>query len=252
MKRARKIAVGSMPTPKEDYSDYEEVEILWGRICLLFGLVFAAAFGVIYTLFNQVNDAPAVVSVLEQRRVPALASEQENKAKEQTLSPVVASYEVRASSSEPKHVAKDLSLTTEPQPEPTVTPRAVSVGNEPAGLISPVTTLHPSITHATLTSDINAKKRPVDELGYEVDMGQENLIKVVLYTEMQNIKGTTLYHDWTLGDKTHARVRIPVNKMEQASFSSKYIDKHMTGEWSVKVSDDSGELYAMASFKVQR
>lgn len=252
MPNEKKLALGPLPPPKEDYSKYEETKILWGRLALMFGGVFALAFAGLHTLFSPASEQ-RVVSVIEQRRL----AQQEllESSKEPQANAVVASVQevakpnepaplmIKAKKSEPlssKEVQKDAVRAASLVSERTVEP------------VSAVTTLHPGIRAATLASSVDAQRQPHDVLGYEVPMNGENLIKVVLHTELQNIEGVTLYHEWHRGDKRYARVRIPVTSGEQGSFSSKFIDKHMTGEWSVRVRDEQGELYAMANFKVVR
>jgi hypothetical protein len=47
-----------------------------------------------------------------------------------------------------------------------------------------------------------------------------------------------------------ARVKIPVNIATQRSYSSKFINMLMLGEWQVKVVDDNAETYVLADFNV--
>ncbi|MDX1453140.1 MAG: DUF2914 domain-containing protein [Oleiphilaceae bacterium] len=116
-------------------------------------------------------------------------------------------------------------------------------------VISPVSKLHVGIERAELTQTLR-NGEPGEPLSYEVAMNDEGIIKVILFTEMEGLRGKTLYHEWYRGDRRMARVRIPVNVDHQSSHSSKFINQQMLGEWRVKVLDDQGELYAEANFKV--
>ncbi|KZZ57313.1 hypothetical protein A3762_01440 [Oleiphilus sp. HI0125] len=243
MSRHQKISVGPMPSQKEDYSEYEETQVLWGRIGLIFGVVFAVAFSALYLVFEPLNDTPTVVSVIEQRKI---AAAQETTIMENTQAPseeaVVAALELKS----------DVEAEVDPTPV-ALTQRAASLTQTAVQApVSAISTLNPAIISASLARGVDENRHPIDLLGYEVSMDGENLIKVVLHTEMLNIQGTTLFHEWFLNEKRQARVRIPINADEQLSYSSKFIDKYMTGDWSVRVSDAQGEVYALANFKVIR
>ena len=254
MPNENKIAVGPLPPQKEDYTQYEETKILWGRLSLMFGGVFALAFAGLYTLLSPASEE-RVVSVIEQRRM----AEQELLLSTQVpqTNAVVASVQELAILDNPNDDLQAAVIESSQVGQSDVAagdvPRAASLSNDGAiAPVSAVTTLHPGIRSATLASNVDAKRQPDHILGYEVPMNGEDLIKVVLHMQLQNIEGVTLYHEWHRGDKRYARVRIPVTSKEQGSYSSKFIDQHMTGDWSVQVRDEEGELYAMANFKVVR
>ena len=291
MPRSQKISVGPLPEQNDDFTRYEQTDILWGRIGLIFGAVFAVAFSMIYLM--SPNNSPEVVSVHEQRRAlesaaPELAEqnsiEDEQRSDElasdvdtsaaqieATASSGVGNGKEAASQSElaalapTDESARDRAVASYVEVAPTTLEapesassikddnpiRAASVSRRVAQTpTSVITSLHPGILNARLASDVDARRQPIDELGYEVFMDKAGLIKVILHTEMQGIAGVTLFHEWFQGDERRARVRIPVNKANQSSFSSKYIDTHMLGDWSIEVRDKQGELYAMASFTV--
>ena len=87
-------------------------------------------------------------------------------------------------------------------------------------------------------------------LPYTVELPPEGIIKVMLFTEMKGLRGTTLYHEWYRNEVRQARVKIPVNVRQQRSHSSKYINTQMTGEWLVRVVDDKSKVYVEAGFSV--
>ena len=91
---------------------------------------------------------------------------------------------------------------------------------------------------------------PGEPVGYRIQMNDEGIIKLILFTEMDGLRGKTLHHEWYRGDARVARVRIPVNVDQQRSHSSKFINRQMLGVWRVKVVDEQGELYAEANFEV--
>lgn len=272
MSDKRKLNVGPLPTQDRDYSVYEQTDVLWGRISLVFLLVVAVVFGFFYALFGKDSDAGRIVSVIEQRDIDQsqlaknlaeeplvvtaqldhtkqadsvddlpsaeVSSEQQVSADALKPEPKVASVEV---------VKSELSSTISNNQTQTVTMNS----RADVSLISPVTTLHPGIREAVLSSSVDRDDKPVDTLGYEVFMNGEDLIKVILYTEMEALGGQNLKHQWVRGDKVYATVKIPVRSDAQQSFSSKFIDRYMMGEWTVNVLDQNDELYARANFIVK-
>jgi len=235
----RRINIGPLPEQGEDYSRYEETEVLWGRIALI-GLCLAAIVASLLAFMLR-TEAPAespaasmlpmVKSSTEVRAEPAMAKNNASA--------------VTAVQNESSSVANSSPVSTIPQ----VTKSSVVPKGKGPAIISPVTSLHEGIIRAELTHLLEDGK-PSAPLGYEVAMSDEGIIKVILYTHMQDLHGTILFHDWYRNEKRQARVKIPVRVKSQHSHSSKYINAQMTGEWTVKVVDDSGELYAEANFAV--
>lgn len=115
--------------------------------------------------------------------------------------------------------------------------------------LDPIQIKHPGIANARLTSMLK-NGEPVDQLGSMVSMNQDGIIKVVLYTEMLNIKGTKLRHIWYRNGIKQATVKVPANYNSQRSSSSKFINAQMLGEWRVDVIDENQILFAQAKFLV--
>lgn len=249
MSKKQKIMTGPLPKQDIDTAQFEETEILWGRVIIAALVVLALAWATISFLFSGAEDKPAVdlspgpkvMSMTESRAAPVASekrSEAEQRAKNDGL-------ELQP---EPESMPEQVS--EEPAPPANETLGALPEKPALSNVISPVTILHEGIETAELAHWLKDGK-PDDTLGYEVAMSDEGIIKVILYTEMNNLRGTKLFHDWYRGDKRMARVKIPVNAAQQNSHSSKFINKQMTGEWTVKVVDEEGELFAQANFVVK-
>ncbi len=114
---------------------------------------------------------------------------------------------------------------------------------------APVRRLREGISRALLTLDLKDRE-PGEALGAQVAMNDEGIIKVILFTEMEGLRGKVLHHEWFRNEQRMARVRIPVNTETQRSHSSKFINRQMLGDWMVKVVDDKGDVYATAAFEV--
>ena len=105
------------------------------------------------------------------------------------------------------------------------------------------------IVKAQLTHRVK-NSEPVDKLGSVISMNDDTLIRVYLFTGMEGLKGETLYHDWYLSGKRMARVKINVKNNKTSASSSKFIDRHMTGDWRVKVTTSRGDELVSARFNV--
>ncbi|MCP5163132.1 MAG: DUF2914 domain-containing protein [Hahellaceae bacterium] len=102
-----------------------------------------------------------------------------------------------------------------------------------------------------LTSDVQ-KLAPVDTLESSLSMNERGLIKVFLFTELNDLKGKKVSHVWYLNGKRMARVNMGRLSTDSARiYSSKYIDKHMTGHWEVKVVENGTNIIATKTFDVR-
>jgi len=106
------------------------------------------------------------------------------------------------------------------------------------------------IRRAQLTSRVE-RKQPLDRLGSVIYMTNDQLLRVFLFTEMSGLAGRTLYHRWYLDEEQMAEVTINVRNDDVSASSSKFIDKFMLGNWTVRVEDDLGNLLVTAEFAVR-
>lgn len=240
MSESRKLNLGPLPEPVEDIQKFEETEILWGRVIAFAAVTVLLVSAILAWVMGDATDEamistspmPALVLSDSEQREPPLEVVPEVKDGEAvTVAPQDGIEPADAKNGEVESVVQ--------------APEASA-----ASVISPVTTLHEGMRRAELTLSLK-DGQPVAPLEYDVPMSAEGIIKVILFTEMKDLKGTTLFHDWYREEKRMARVKIPVNVSEQSSYSSKFINRQMTGEWTVKVADQRGELYAQANFRVE-
>lgn len=116
-------------------------------------------------------------------------------------------------------------------------------------ILANVEILSENITEAVLSLDIK-NDIPGSPLSYTVSLPEAGIFKVILFTEMKGLRGKTLYHEWYRNGIRQAKVKIPVNVKMQKSYSSKFINYQMLGDWQVKVVDEKDELYILADFRV--
>jgi len=262
----RKINVGLLPEQTEDYSQYEESELNWGRIILAVVLALIIVIFSIYYLLKS-EDAPT-------NKVDAASSSEQtpNNAKTETSAinkpettlkatasvaksePLTKAAEANTSKSDKLPLAKK-TAKKEGSSQIKKVVSNTKVAAKPLAkthqikAVSPVKILDTRIKKAQLSSNL-VKGLPIDALSSQVLMSEEGIIRMHLYTEMENLRGQNLFHHWYLNGKKQARVRIPVNHNHQRSSSSKFINKQMLGKWTVQVLDEQGKAYIEVNFEV--
>ena len=108
-----------------------------------------------------------------------------------------------------------------------------------------------------LSSDINRAvfshtiidKEPGPTIDDIVTMGNSGLSRVYFFNDIRHRAGDTLTHTWYRNGKKVVKVSIPVGSDTWRASSSKYLDKHMEGDWEVKVTDRKGILVASGAFE---
>ncbi len=278
-----KLNLGPLPDQDAIPEAYEETEIRWDRIAMV-AIALVLLIWLVVKLFSGGEQPEASPQTIEALPFPPVVESSEfaesHKPETMVLVPEPHSLAENADSSSVVlsalestaslvEVAKAISsdeailaespsgsLSSEAKTSPLVPEdwqpgEAETVSStQPIPLISPVSKLHVGITRADLTKTL-INGEPVELYDYHVPMNEDGIIKVILFTEMEDLKGTLLFHDWYRNEVRQARVKIPVNVKLQRSYSSKFINAQMLGDWRVKVVDEAGELYAEANFVVQ-
>jgi len=243
----RKVHVGLLPEQTEDYSQYEESELNWGRIIPAAILVVVIVIFSMYSLLES-EEAPTnkiePVSNTEQILNNATTKNSVASAPDKVQSPVKTAEPVtKATIKEDSSLINKVNVKlVESVHKNKPRPHQKSPG-------TPVKILDAHIKKAQLSSNL-IKGIPVDSLSPQVLMSEEGIIRVHLYTEMENLRGQNLFHYWYLNGEKQARVRVPINHDHQRSSSSKFINKQMLGKWSVQVLDDQGKAYIEVNFEV--
>ncbi|WLQ15744.1 DUF2914 domain-containing protein [Hahella aquimaris] len=142
-------------------------------------------------------------------------------------------------------VAQDMEDMQEDPVDPTKRRHleTVSSGGEPVKIFSD------AISRAQLTQELDDSE-PTNALRDSIVMNDEGLLRIYLFTEMMDMTGQTLYHEWYRDDKRVARIRIRPHRSPMRASSSKFIDRHMLGQWTVKVTGPEGNVLAEAAFSV--
>lgn len=287
---SKKVTLGPLPQQQDDYSHYEETSIRWDRIALAAAIVIAVAYGIYSLLSTSeappaeitknITAENAITTPTQEPPVnqtdaninnQALQAKPTVIAKEQTPTPVVEPSPVTEPSSEKPMAEAQSGIDKQAEAETLATldvsdqrldePKQEKAQSTPDQKPAPDTTKadqaqaqaiqihHPGITQAQLTSMLK-DKAPVDELGSTIPMNQDGIIKVILFTEMTNLRGTRTQHIWYRNKVKQATVNVPANTNHQRSSSSKFINAQMLGDWQVKVIDENQLLLAEANFQV--
>ncbi len=73
--------------------------------------------------------------------------------------------------------------------------------------------------------------------------------KVFYFTELRNMTGQTVRHRWKYKGKVMAEVRFKVRGPRWRVYSSKWLEKHMVGNWQGSVIDSRGRTLSSATFR---
>ncbi len=272
MTQKKKINLSPLPQQTDDYSRYEETVTRWDRI-----VAVAVVFVVVIAVFAylMLSDSDSTDSVQSPRSMPMEAQEQiaeqqtnivnkvatvpsdESKqlvASVEEIEPAISDEKNTVLTSEVISKTNEVDAGLPEQHASTVTSSEVSQNAKPKETIvkpqeAVVGVVNKSITKAVLTLDLDENK-PQEPIPYDLALPEEGIVKVILYTEMQGLKGKTLFHDWYRNGVRQARVKIPVLRNTQSSYSSKFINAQMLGEWQVKVLDSKAASYIEADFRV--
>jgi len=95
------------------------------------------------------------------------------------------------------------------------------------------------VSRAQFTSAV-LDREPIDELSsvsHDAD-------KVFFFTELRNLEGTTVTHRWSLNGTVMAEVSFNVRASRWRVYSNKTLLPEWTGNWSVDIVDDKGNVLA--------
>mgnify|MGYP002266722409 CR=1 FL=1 len=268
MSQKKKLILSPLPEQTDDYSRYEESETRWDRIIALVVILVLLIGVLIYFLVS--DDERNVTSVLD----TTVSEEQNSDLKPEEINlPVVQGNTIKddvlTQRTEQKTAVVDAKLDDVPSKETASKPDLeqpmkadLSASVQTEGVVKKTSVTRASnarsaqikiqnnaITRAVLTLEIKDDE-PRGSIPYELALPEEGITKVILFTEMSGLRGKKLYHEWYRNVVRQSRGKIPVNVDKQISYSSKYINVQMLGDWQVKVVDEKQNSYALAEFKV--
>lgn len=92
-----------------------------------------------------------------------------------------------------------------------------------------------------------SKNEPAGTIN-DIVFDSNNLATVYAFSDVINLEGTTLYYIWTLDGEDIAKVKVKVRSARWRSYSSKFIQPNMHGEWKVELQNGKGEKLASSLF----
>ena len=160
---------------------------------------------------------------------------------------------------------KQMTVKAEMSSEPTIAP--VDNGNNNITLtvqkqITAVkqSRLQPSLPFTQYKSEILSDKikrfvisravqsnEPVGTIN-DINFDANNIATVYAYSEVRELKDKNLYYVWSLDGKDIAKVKVDVGSNLWRSYSSKFIQPSMHGEWKIELQNEKGENLAVNQF----
>jgi hypothetical protein len=102
------------------------------------------------------------------------------------------------------------------------------------------------ITRGQLTTAIRSRE-PVDHLSDKVS-ANKRLSRYYYFTEVSGMRGKKVIHRWEYNGKVMADVKFRIGSNRWRTYSSKYLNDKMTGDWRVVITDEAGSVLHTDSF----
>lgn len=109
---------------------------------------------------------------------------------------------------------------------------------------------HYQVVRALLTSGIH-NHQPMDELVSPIMVTKRKATGIFYYTELKNMKGIRLYHQWLLEGKEKLKTPFLVKQIHWRVSTSKLFTPASEGDWTVRLIDQEGRVYHKLNFKVK-
>ncbi|MCD2453308.1 DUF2914 domain-containing protein [Methylicorpusculum oleiharenae] len=106
------------------------------------------------------------------------------------------------------------------------------------------------VARASLTSGIH-DNQPMDEVVSPIRVAKSKATGIFYYTELFNMKGLKLYHQWLHNGKEKLRTPILVKQDHWRVSTSKLFTPAAEGNWSVRLIDQQGRIYHKINFTVK-
>lgn len=128
-----------------------------------------------------------------------------------------------------------------PAPAEADEPAAAQAESEPEPVPAP---MGGEVARSAFTSGIE-NREPVDRL---LSLGPEQ-VQIYYFTELRDLGGHTVTHRWMHGGQVMAEVSFDVGGPRWRVWSSKNLVSGWSGQWTVEVVGDGGQVLAEDSFE---
>lgn len=106
------------------------------------------------------------------------------------------------------------------------------------------------IVRALLTTRVK-NKEPVDKVIPPVIVNENHAIGIYYFTEIINMKGHSLYHQWLWNDNIIYKRKINILGDRWRAATGKFITHDKQGMWRVRIVDKQGVILDQIVFKVE-
>jgi hypothetical protein len=123
-----------------------------------------------------------------------------------------------------------------------------SVTQTPAKFVSEQ--LHPNISRARLAKGIKDKE-PYGNVELPFLVNSEQAEVLFYFTEINNMKGGTVFHEWLKEGESIYKRRIEIRGNRWRFSTSKLFNNKHVGEWQVRILDKQGKVLNKIGFMVR-
>lgn len=233
--------------PEDESSDTsvakEEVIILWDRIvavalllALLVGLLLMAV--QYWRSLEKMEQQGAGLDALGSVRESSAASQAQTYVPPVAVAETATKIAVEVPGPLPATVAEIASSSPLAEAEP-----------EDVVSLAPVTVHSQSLRQARLTTEL-VDRNPLSDAPMQLVVPSDRLLTVYFFVEIDGFRAKPIFFNWYRNDALVARVRIRPRRDSTETFSSKYIDQNMTGQWRVELVSQEGDAMAESTFTV--
>lgn len=244
----KKLSLGPLPAQVDQYQIDENVELRWDRI-LLAGVLALALGWAGWSMLKPGAEPEA------SDPVPQLGQQPEEAGSTTRIVPEV--KEPANDSSQDELLTQAINqlpapAAIAPRPEPVTAPAPAEplVPNLLDAVKAALKIQHANVVSGYLHSVGSEFDRAQNGANLRVALPQQGILKMELHADLTSVQGQTLYHQWLRNGKPQAKITIKPTTSVHASFSSKYINQQMRGDWQARVLDASGKVLAQADFTV--
>ena len=240
--------------PLEYHSIYHWDRII-GVAALLFISIVVLAYFAITSLISTNEQNPSTITISSEANAPTSSKPPVTEPSNTTVAP---SQKLAATEASTKLTTTKASTDTPPILMDSKTVSLISQANTDLSSASPsagtrhlnppVITIHSDDINLAVFTHTLKNKEPNSVIDDTVTLDEGGLSRVYFFTDIKGRAGDTFTHTWYRNGKKIVKVRTPIGSDTWRCSSSKYLDKTMTGDWEVKVTDKKGDLVASGAF----
>ena len=105
------------------------------------------------------------------------------------------------------------------------------------------------ISRALLTTGLN-NREPIDNITSPIYVSKQAAIKIYYFTEIMNMEGEVLYHNWLREGESVFKKEIKISGQRWRASTNKFIQYFDQGEWTVILVNKEGDVLNEVQFKV--